>query len=57
MDSQFQSAAPVPLHRDKLLLNMDTGVGEFDRVFERVKGIEPSTPAWKAGALPLSYTR
>ena len=26
-------------------------------VVERVKGIEPSPPAWKAGALPLSYTR
>jgi hypothetical protein len=25
--------------------------------FERVKGVEPSPPAWKAGALPLSYTR
>ncbi len=24
---------------------------------ERVKGIGPSRPAWKAGALPLSYTR
>ena len=24
---------------------------------ERVDGIEPSWPAWKAGALPLSYTR
>src|SRR6476661_6965141 len=24
---------------------------------ERVTGIEPSWPAWKAGALPLSYTR
>ena len=24
---------------------------------ERVKGIGPSQPAWKAGALPLSYTR
>ena len=22
-----------------------------------MKGIEPSQPAWKAGALPLSYTR
>jgi hypothetical protein len=28
-----------------------------ERVMERVKGIEPSRPAWKAGALPLSYTR
>lgn len=26
-------------------------------VFERVTGIEPASPAWKAGALPLSYTR
>ena len=24
---------------------------------ERVKGIEPSSSAWKAAALPLSYTR
>ena len=29
----------------------------FGDPFERVKGIEPSWPAWKAGALPLSYTR
>ena len=26
-------------------------------VVERVTGIEPAWPAWKAGALPLSYTR
>jgi hypothetical protein len=26
-------------------------------VRERVRGIEPPSPAWKAGALPLSYTR
>jgi hypothetical protein len=24
---------------------------------ERVTGIGPASPAWKAGALPLSYTR
>lgn len=24
---------------------------------ERVTGIEPASPAWKAGALPLCYTR
>ena len=29
----------------------------FPKLLERVKGIEPSQPAWKAGALPLSYTR
>src|SRR6476660_6228462 len=33
---------------------MDEIAGE-DR--ERVTGIEPAWPAWKAGALPLSYTR
>ena len=27
------------------------------RLLERVTGIEPAWPAWKAGALPLSYTR
>ena len=27
------------------------------RRMERVKGIEPSYSAWKAAALPLSYTR
>ena len=27
------------------------------RSLERVMGIEPTQPAWKAGALPLSYTR
>ena len=30
------------------------GLGEF---VERVKGIEPSSGAWEALALPLSYTR
>ena len=29
----------------------------YRRILERVKGIGPSQPAWKAGALPLSYTR
>jgi hypothetical protein len=27
------------------------------KLVERVKGIEPSSSAWKAVALPLSYTR
>ena len=29
----------------------------YKPMVERVKGIGPSQPAWKAGALPLSYTR
>lgn len=28
-----------------------------ERRLERVKGIEPSCPAWEAGVLPLNYTR
>ena len=32
-------------------------LGEFPMILERVKRIELSQPAWKAGALPLSYTR
>jgi hypothetical protein len=30
---------------------------EITTKLERVKGIEPSYSAWKAAALPLSYTR
>ena len=26
-------------------------------MMERVMGIEPTLPAWKAGVLPLNYTR
>jgi hypothetical protein len=29
----------------------------FGKALERVKGIEPSSGAWEALALPLSYTR
>ena len=30
---------------------------EDSKAGKRVMGIEPTWPAWKAGALPLSYTR
>jgi hypothetical protein len=30
---------------------------KLEEKLERVKGIEPSYSAWKAAALPLSYTR
>jgi hypothetical protein len=33
-----------------------TGLKRLEKL-ERVKGIEPSYSAWKAAALPLSYTR
>ncbi len=29
----------------------------YRRMMERVMGIEPTQPAWKAGILPLNYTR
>ena len=30
---------------------------EYQTYVERVMGIEPTRPAWKAGILPLNYTR
>ena len=30
---------------------------ELQAQVERVMGIEPTRPAWKAGVLPLNYTR
>ena len=37
---------------------METGDRrKYLKTLERVKGIEPSYSAWKAAALPLSYTR
>ena len=30
---------------------------ELPLTLERVMGIEPTYPAWKAGVLPLNYTR
>ncbi len=35
----------------------DSAASEATRSKERAEGIEPSQPAWKAGALPLSYAR
>ena len=32
-------------------------VNQLNNEMERVGGIEPPWPAWKAGALPLCYTR
>ena len=44
-----------PLHAQK---KTAARLSEWQRLRkERVKGIEPSCPAWEAGALPLSYTR
>jgi hypothetical protein len=45
-------------------VRMGWGLGRLWRIstnyfspIKRVKGIEPSCPAWEAGVLPLNYTR
>ena len=43
-----------PTDRQSLWMRLDR---PFKVKLERVKGIEPSYPAWKAGVLPLNYTR
>ena len=43
---------PDPLLRRQLLYPP-----ELQAHLERVMGIEPTRPAWKAGILPLNYTR
>ena len=43
---------PDPLLRRQLLYPP-----ELRALMERVMGIEPTRPAWKAGILPLNYTR
>ena len=42
---------------DPLLVRQVLSQLSYSPILERVKGIEPSQPAWKAGTLPLSYTR
>ena len=44
---------PDPLLRRQLLYPAELQAHKL----ERVMGIEPTQPAWKAGILPLNYTR
>ena len=44
---------PGPLLRRQLLYPTELQT----HILERVMGIEPTYPAWKAGVLPLNYTR
>ena len=43
--------------RDVLMVRFTRGIAKSLRKLERVAGIEPAYSAWKAAALPLSYTR
>lgn len=38
-------------------LRLFSGSAGCERRLVRVDGIEPTQPAWKAGVLPLNYTR
>ncbi len=44
---------PDPLLRRQLLYPPELQT----HILERVMGVEPTQPAWKAGILPLNYTR
>ena len=52
---------PDPRLRRPLLypseLQVHISLGAFFSLMERVMGIGPTLPAWKAGILPLNYTR
>jgi hypothetical protein len=50
-------AGEIGLHANGDASVTPRSVGAPRRAVERVAGIEPAWPAWKAGALPLSYTR
>ena len=43
--------------RSPLLYPAELQAQNWLKALERVMGIEPTQPAWKAGTLPLSYTR
>ena len=53
----FAIARPTPATRTTTAAMRIGRAREFMVGGERVTGVEPASPAWKAGALPLSYTR
>jgi hypothetical protein len=57
--SMFPAKNPFEkLQETAVLVRMKDDVRDkYLKTLERVKGIEPSYSAWKAAALPLSYTR
>ena len=51
-----EAANNSPCHPDRASRG-NAGGTPASQMLERVKGIEPSSSAWEAAALPLSYTR
>ena len=47
----------LPLPAERIAFLPSAKPAEGGRSVERVMGIEPTRPAWKAGVLPLNYTR
>ena len=57
-DHHIESGAPGRIRTFDLRLRRALLYpAELRKRLERVKGIGPSRPAWKAGVLPLNYTR
>jgi hypothetical protein len=53
----FRSSRDTLFAANRAIVDVRGMLGNFWEGLERVKGIEPSYSAWKAAALPLSYTR
>ena len=49
----LEGSRSIQLSYWRMLVPIPDGKGNM----ERVMGIEPTRPAWKAGILPLNYTR
>lgn len=56
VDFRFE-IADVKLKNRSRFVNLQSEICDLQSPPQRVMGIEPTYPAWKAGALPLSYTR
>ena len=52
-NGEIESTEPIENEMDSRVETLRVASGRM----ERVKGIEPSCPAWEAGVLPLNYTR
>ena len=57
----LEGRCSIQLSYRRIFLLPETVLREADafqaQYLERVMGIEPTQPAWKAGVLPLNYTR
>src|SRR5687768_7559514 len=57
LDMDHTMRARLPALHSRQMLSPQNLNGLTSLRLERATGIEPAWPAWKAGTLPLSYTR